>query len=606
MEAKFKALEKTEDLSILNGLAFEEYLRQLFTDLGYSAEKTPASGDFGADLILSTKDKKIVVQAKRYSNEIGFDAVKEIHFARTFYNANEAWVICTSGFTNQAYEAAKNANVKLLGPLEIDALISDFHSGKTIDGKELEQSWNKYAAFFCLTLWRASGQNEYMPKGILSSNHGRLLLFAALAFLESNNGKFAISEFISKVPNSVTDAEFNSLFEALSKIASIQNGTVEINDEALEKAYAFFRKIDFVLNWIKDAYGDSFASSYLDDSEIRQIYRSPLFRADRTEIPLKRLGIKKKIDSERWEVKGFFRRLYNLNLFTKGKGGCFFDSTRFTLWQTIKTYAESLDNKLNSFELLKQANDRFEQMSINTIMQMAHERVNTMYSYFAYRDKFLAYSYNFEGLIFPALFETGGGVPFDGIAEWFNKSSAKIPSYYELTLEEAVKEDHDKDKIISITNDMSNNKTEYYLKFQCDVFGNPFRDHYQTINYIKKQIDSLTDESSADDLEESSLVKLEYHLKLVNEKLSKLSLFDRNTRKRLIKEQDDLIARIAVLKVDQKYGIQHETNKPTSIEKKSSLHNQLNEIMTEATNNKRLFLIETPTPVEAFAKQISE
>ena len=88
MEAKFKALEKTEDLSILNGLAFEEYLRQLFTDLGYSAEKTPASGDFGADLILSTKDKKIVVQAKRYSNEIGFDAVKEIHFARTFYNAN--------------------------------------------------------------------------------------------------------------------------------------------------------------------------------------------------------------------------------------------------------------------------------------------------------------------------------------------------------------------------------------------------------------------------------------------------------------------------------------------------------------------------------------
>lgn len=58
MEDMFKVLKSSNDLSILNGLAFEEYLRQLFADLGYVAEKTQSSGDFGADLILLFQDKK--------------------------------------------------------------------------------------------------------------------------------------------------------------------------------------------------------------------------------------------------------------------------------------------------------------------------------------------------------------------------------------------------------------------------------------------------------------------------------------------------------------------------------------------------------------------
>lgn len=39
----------------MNGRQFEEYLSSLYQSLGYQAEVTKGSGDFGADLILKNK-----------------------------------------------------------------------------------------------------------------------------------------------------------------------------------------------------------------------------------------------------------------------------------------------------------------------------------------------------------------------------------------------------------------------------------------------------------------------------------------------------------------------------------------------------------------------
>ncbi|MFK9092798.1 restriction endonuclease [Bacillus salipaludis] len=44
---------------------------------------TSVTGDYGADLVLSTTDKKIVVQAKRYNKKVGLKAVQEIVSAKT-------------------------------------------------------------------------------------------------------------------------------------------------------------------------------------------------------------------------------------------------------------------------------------------------------------------------------------------------------------------------------------------------------------------------------------------------------------------------------------------------------------------------------------------
>lgn len=70
MEPKFANLRTVEDISILKGTAFEEYLGSIFGDLGYAVDLTPASGDFGADLILSKDGNRIAVQAKQYAKPV--------------------------------------------------------------------------------------------------------------------------------------------------------------------------------------------------------------------------------------------------------------------------------------------------------------------------------------------------------------------------------------------------------------------------------------------------------------------------------------------------------------------------------------------------------
>ena len=124
MDPKYAALKTIEDISILKGTAFETFLDAVFSELGYSVDLTPASGDYGADLILVQDDKKIVVQAKQYSKPIGFSAVKEIHFARTYYSASEAWVIATHGFTQQAINAAAASDVRLIDGPELLSFVA--------------------------------------------------------------------------------------------------------------------------------------------------------------------------------------------------------------------------------------------------------------------------------------------------------------------------------------------------------------------------------------------------------------------------------------------------------------------------------------------------
>lgn len=74
---RYNKLKKSGILNVdeMPGREFEEYLRVLFRERGYQVQLTPATGDFGADLILSAKNKKIVVQAKRYKKNVGLKAV---------------------------------------------------------------------------------------------------------------------------------------------------------------------------------------------------------------------------------------------------------------------------------------------------------------------------------------------------------------------------------------------------------------------------------------------------------------------------------------------------------------------------------------------------
>lgn len=97
----------------LSGQEFEEYLLQLFINLGYDVVLTPPSNDYGADLVIEKNAEKIVVQAKRYSNTIGISAVQEVIGAKNYYEANKCLVVTNNYFTPSAIELAQSNDVEL-------------------------------------------------------------------------------------------------------------------------------------------------------------------------------------------------------------------------------------------------------------------------------------------------------------------------------------------------------------------------------------------------------------------------------------------------------------------------------------------------------------
>ncbi|NER45101.1 restriction endonuclease [Bacillus megaterium NBRC 15308 = ATCC 14581] len=98
----------------MNGIQFENYLGVLFKSLGYKAQVTRTSHDYGADLIIVKDNKKIVVQAKRYSKKVGISSVQQIVGAKNYYKADEVWVITNNYFTQPAINLAYANNVILI------------------------------------------------------------------------------------------------------------------------------------------------------------------------------------------------------------------------------------------------------------------------------------------------------------------------------------------------------------------------------------------------------------------------------------------------------------------------------------------------------------
>lgn len=105
--------EIKEKIDKMSGDEFENYLFYVFLELGYRVEKTPCSGDYGADLIIVKEKIKTVVQAKRYNSCVSLGAVQEILGAKGYYDADEALVVTNNFYTTSAKNLAKKNNVKL-------------------------------------------------------------------------------------------------------------------------------------------------------------------------------------------------------------------------------------------------------------------------------------------------------------------------------------------------------------------------------------------------------------------------------------------------------------------------------------------------------------
>jgi len=102
-----------DDIDLMDGKEFEEYIAKLFTKMGYEAEVTKASNDQGIDVIAKKDGTSIGIQAKRYSGTVGNSAVQEAVGGKAMYKVDKVMVITNNEFTSGAKKLAQANDVVL-------------------------------------------------------------------------------------------------------------------------------------------------------------------------------------------------------------------------------------------------------------------------------------------------------------------------------------------------------------------------------------------------------------------------------------------------------------------------------------------------------------
>lgn len=120
--ASFKDMEYIDTLS---GFDFEDFLKELFTEFGYTTKELPYSNDYGADLIISKGFNEIVIQAKNYSTNVGNKAVQEVIAAKSHYKCDIGMVITNAYYTQNAIKTAEASEILLVDRDGLERIISE-------------------------------------------------------------------------------------------------------------------------------------------------------------------------------------------------------------------------------------------------------------------------------------------------------------------------------------------------------------------------------------------------------------------------------------------------------------------------------------------------
>lgn len=91
-----------EDVDLMSGQEFENFISHLFRKMGYSSEVTKTSGDQGIDVIVEKNGKRIGIQTKCYSNTVSNKAIQEVVAGIKYYQLTKGIVITNNYFTESA------------------------------------------------------------------------------------------------------------------------------------------------------------------------------------------------------------------------------------------------------------------------------------------------------------------------------------------------------------------------------------------------------------------------------------------------------------------------------------------------------------------------
>lgn len=118
-----------ENLDKMSGVEFEKYVQYLLCQNGFHhVEMTPASNDYGIDILAMKGNVLYAFQCKKYSTRVGVEAVRQAATGCTYYDHDIPVVITNSTFSSQAKRLADTLDVELWDIEQLQKLIK--HSYK--------------------------------------------------------------------------------------------------------------------------------------------------------------------------------------------------------------------------------------------------------------------------------------------------------------------------------------------------------------------------------------------------------------------------------------------------------------------------------------------
>ena len=131
----------------MSGEEFEEFLELHFKKEKFKVHLTPKTGDYGADLVVKKNKEKIVIQAKRWNQNVGVEAIQQVVASIKYYNADRGMVITNSKFTENAINLAKANNITLIDRNYILKLAEPNEKCPLCNSK-LQKREGKFGAFY--------------------------------------------------------------------------------------------------------------------------------------------------------------------------------------------------------------------------------------------------------------------------------------------------------------------------------------------------------------------------------------------------------------------------------------------------------------------------
>lgn len=265
-----KATITINDVDLMSGIEFENFIADLFNKMGYKTQVTKASGDQGIDVIAEKDDYKIAVQAKCYQGVVGNHAIMEAVGGMKFYNANKCMVITNSTFTKSAIDLADINDVELWDRAMLEQKMREVLGRKSlkIESKQLTpKKQNKYLVKTLCTNKKLLIKSlipaiDYMKlEGVSTQQINQLIIDA---FDEYKHLKLDVTNYTEHMRKT-----FEQLVTQLSEITGVE---LEIEDmtEAMTNSANEFAHFLLIKTEAKDEFND-----------VEQSYKSMIAEAEK-------------------------------------------------------------------------------------------------------------------------------------------------------------------------------------------------------------------------------------------------------------------------------------------------------------------------------------